>query len=346
MTHRGENMFHEKIQNSLKAIIQEYGHSICKEPSRLEGLLKDYCGEYKKEIFIIVSSTKDGVPGEISGLNDSLEFARVRLSGRLVDNYAFRQDYADATILLWLLVLGKITLAEHNSMLEKCKIKVETMPSQLIPVNQQEETANKIGDFSNSQHTKVGDILYYGRYQQSDDIGIEPKPIAWRVLANENGRVLVLSEKGLDCQPYNTEYAKIIWKDCTLRSWLNKEFLDTAFFASEQKAIAMTSVVNNDDQGTSNKSGNITQDKIFLLSIEEAKKYFSGNSDRVAVNTAYAQLQGAYTSKKGMGWWWLRSPSLSADYASGVDLDGSFYKHGSIVSNNSSAIRPALWLDL
>jgi len=288
-------MFHEKIQNSLKTIIQEYGTIICKEPSRLEGLLKDYCGEYKKEIFIIVSSAKDGAPGEIISLKDSFEFARGRLSSRLVDNYAFSHDYADAVILLWLLVLGKITLVQYDAMLAKNKKNVGTVqdPAQELPLQQfmppQAEITNNNPDLTNLRHVKVGDILYHGRYQQATDKSSKPEAIAWRVLATENGKALVIAGKCLDCQPYNKKRVAITWETCTLRRWLNEEFLNRAFSASEQQAIATTTVINKDSTKYKTKGGNNTQDKIFLLSHEEAVRYFAKDSDRVSTNTAYAQ---------------------------------------------------------
>jgi hypothetical protein len=46
------------------------------------------------------------------------------------------------------------------------------------------------------------------------------------------------------------------------------------------------------------------------------------------------------------GWWWLRSPGYSSDYAALVDYDGDVYVTGDYVNHSSVSVRPALWLNL
>ena len=97
----------------------------------------------------------------------------------------------------------------------------------------------------------------------------------------------------------------------------------------------------------STDAGKDTQDKIFLLSITEAEKYFSSDSDRVCKPTAYAKAQGASTySSSGSCWWWLRSPDHYSTYAARVRDDGSVYYFGDGVRSSSFCVRPALWINL
>ncbi len=198
---------------------------------------------------------------------------------------------------------------------------------------------------SGLENAKVGDILIFGSYEQDNDTGNGREPISWLVLAVEDGKMLLIAEENLDCQPYNTEDTDITWENCTLRSWLNNDFVNSAFTPAQQSAIALTDLTNNDNSEYGTNGGNSTQDKIFLLSIDEANKYFAGDSDRAAKNTAYAKEQGAYDDS-GMGWWWLRSPGYGADYAACVSLDGSVFEYGDDVDCDNDAVRPALWLDL
>jgi hypothetical protein len=123
-------------------------------------------------------------------------------------------------------------------------------------------------------------------------------------------------------------------------------------------------VDNSNSQGYSGwntDGGNDTQDKIFLLSYAEAKRYFgvqhhsvsgSGNNTRSRVSpTAYAAARGAYTSSsdktakgKSAGWWWLRSPGYFRNSAAYVIDDGAL-SYFSVDSDNGS-VRPAFWINL
>ncbi len=93
----------------------------------------------------------------------------------------------------------------------------------------------------------------------------------------KENKALLLSKYGLDAKPYNAEEGDATWEKCSLRSWLNGEFLQSAFSADEQTAILTTAVDNSNSQGLHNSrwdedGGNNTQDQIFLLSYAEANR--------------------------------------------------------------------------
>ena len=207
----------------------------------------------------------------------------------------------------------------------------------------------------------TGSIVAFGKYPQTE-AGTDQIPIEWIVLDYDevNHKALLLSRYGLDAKPYNTEYIDITWEECTLRTWLNGEFLNKAFSADEQSAILVTNVDNSSDQGYSDWStdgGNNTQDRIFLLSYAEANRYLgvtyedSNNLKSRVAPTAYALAHRAYTedSKKtedgaAAGNWWLRSPGLRLNFAANVRRDGSLnFSSGNVVD---SVVRPAFWLNL
>lgn len=191
----------------------------------------------------------------------------------------------------------------------------------------------------------VGNLVTFGAYEQDNNKGNGLEPIQWRVLAREGSKALLISVYNLDCQPYNTAYTSVTWETCTLRGWLNGTFLNAAFTQAQRDAI-VTSALRNDKNSTFNTSGgNATQDKVFLLSEAEAEQLFTGDADRIAKNTAYAEAQGAY-SDSGAGWWWLRSPGNFTSYAAIVYDDGSLDLFGYRVNRDIVAVRPALWIDL
>ena len=94
------------------------------------------------------------------------------------------------------------------------------------------------------------------------------------------------------------------------------------------------------------RNKNATQDQVFLLSITEANKYFSSYSARQCEPTDYAVANGAWESGNGNCYWQLRSPGDWQNTAAYVYSDGDVSKSGHRVDLGSTAVRPALWIDL
>lgn len=199
---------------------------------------------------------------------------------------------------------------------------------------------------------KVGDIVYFGTYEQDNDTTNGKEDIEWLVLAKENNRILVVSDKALDCKPYNQSQDYVTWETCSLRKWLNNDFINAAFTAEERAKIPTVTVSADKNPEYNTNPGNATKDKVFLLSIVEAEKYFTSDEARRCVPTEYAISNGAYTSGsytkggKATCWWWLRSPGYSQYNAAFVDFDGSVGRGGHYVDNDISAVRPALWISI
>ena len=199
---------------------------------------------------------------------------------------------------------------------------------------------------------KVGDIVYFGTYEQDNNTSNGKEDIEWLVLAKENNRILVVSDKALDCRRYNSSDTRVTWETCSLRNWLNNDFINAAFTAEERAMIPTVTVSADKNPEYNTNPGNATKDKVFLLSIVEAEKYFTSDEARRCVPTEYAISNGAYTSGsytkggKATCWWWLRSPGYSQYNAAFVDFDGSVGRGGHYVDNDISAVRPALWITI
>lgn len=213
---------------------------------------------------------------------------------------------------------------------------------------------------------EAGDYVTFGHYPQTVT-GNDNTPIEWLVLDVQDNKALMISRYGLDCRHYHSTSENITWEKCSLRVWLNNDFLNAAFTALEQKGIVLTTVDNSQAQGfdytivysraEKTNGGNNTQDKIFLLSYAEANRYFGvtwkgGNNKKSRVTpTAYAQKTGAWTSESNTtadgawaGWWWLRSPGNFQHSAADVSYDGSLYYAD--FYDVRGCVRPALWVDL
>ena len=216
------------------------------------------------------------------------------------------------------------------------------------------------------------DNIYFGAYQQSSNGsgGYNVDPIKWRVLSNANGQLFLLSDQNLDVFQYHTDDEDVTWETSTMRSWLNgydasfsyggdsgidytnDNFLNAAFSAKEQTAIAETTVVNDNNTDYDTNGGNNTIDRIFLLSIDETynRNYFPSYIN-FSTNTEYVAAGGKLGSgMHGAGeadWWWLRSPGFDNSRAAFMEwADGSVITDGNPVSNKRTAVRPAFNLEL
>ena len=183
-----------------------------------------------------------------------------------------------------------------------------------------------------------------GNYKNSE--------IEWLVLDKQEDKMLIISKYALDTVPYNEDYESVTWETCTLRKWLNNDFYNSAFNEEEKTKIKSSTVTADANPEYNTDPGNDTTDKVFLLSINEVKKYFSSDEARKCVPTDYAIAQGAWTSDsykvdgKATCWWWLRSPGDDSGRAAGVHYVGGVDCCGHYVGSGYGCVRPALWIEI
>ena len=98
---------HDLPRQKLRDLIIEYGRPLCDDPRRCEALLKDYCGQYKREIFVLVSALKNRVAEDLinasAGVPPALVFGR--LIQRLEDELGLAEDPARWAVESWALAL-------------------------------------------------------------------------------------------------------------------------------------------------------------------------------------------------------------------------------------------------
>ena len=199
--------------------------------------------------------------------------------------------------------------------------------SALISLVSCQKGVNTLNPLAN---VKVGDVIEFG-------ISEGKEKMTWKILAVEGEKVLAVTTDGIDCQLYNTEAIEIDWKTCSLRKWLNVTFLNNAFSSDEAKRILTTAV--------SCPSGDSVKDKLFLLSISEAKTYFSSDEERSCKPVGLAVQNGAYADEaSGNCAWWLRDSGSSAERAALVMENGKIDENGEGVYCDGNAVRPAMWI--
>lgn len=124
------------------------------------------------------------------------------------------------------------------------------------------------------------DTVLFGSYPQSDVTGNNKEPIEWVVLERDkiNREALLLSKYILDAKCYDDRAMKeeeIFWSDCTLKNWLNSEFINSAFNDDEKMRIIEHSYTTKDKS----KSWN---EKVGLMTYNQVRKYFEPHSDTMS----------------------------------------------------------------
>lgn len=219
-----------------------------------------------------------------------------------------------------------------------------------------DKSENKVSNPRITDDNTVWDCIWFGNYYQNNST--KKEPIKWRVLSVDGDDAFVWADKILDCKRYHSIYEDVTWEKCEVRGWLNNDFLNTAFSTSEISAIKMTKVINDGNVDWNMNASNDTYDKIYLLSITEAKNtsygfssnYKENDMGRRGLPTPYSMEKGIYVSKREecLGWssTWLRSPGRNSSEAAYISYSGYIIEGGGWVNNYETGIRPVMHIDL
>lgn len=186
----------------------------------------------------------------------------------------------------------------------------------------------------------IGDTISFGGHN-------------WLVLDLDDNYALILTENVIGRGSYHATRRNITWGTSDIRQYLNDEFYNT-FSQSDRARIRETTVTNNDNPWFGTNGDNNTNDKIFLLSIEEVVEYFGDSGalqNRLShqigwINDFYNNERKTSDVVGFASWWWLRSPGRNSFYAAIVSFDGWVILTGRGVGSVAGGIRPALWLRL
>ena len=224
----------------------------------------------------------------------------------------------------------------------------EELLSEELLSEDETEDAEMVVSQEDYQQFSPGDLYTIGSYEQDGDETNGPEDISWIILDVQPDQMLLLSANVLESRPYDEEGKAVTWAKSAIRRWLNQDFYETAFQGEEKDEILLSSLSNPDNATYKTSGGETTEDKIFLLSREEARQYLGKELlTAYAAGTAspYAIAHGCWTADaEGHCWWWLRSPGRYADSAAGVGHTGIVGDYGTTVSRASCGVRPAMWI--
>ena len=199
----------------------------------------------------------------------------------------------------------------------------------------------------------IGDIVTFGAYEQDGNMTNGSEPIEWQVLDFQNGKALIISICALE---FTYEMSEPLsntrtWENSNTRTWLNEIFYEEAFSDLEKAAVCISNVPADANPEYDVYQGNDTEDRIFLLSYDEAERYFYSDADRQCRPTDYLLARAGYTyeDETDNAWWILRSIGGNSSWDSTwgrVNWRGTIDYYCSGVGDVIIAVRPALWINL
>lgn len=190
----------------------------------------------------------------------------------------------------------------------------------------------------------------------------------WRILDIKDGKALLLSDEIIEQRDYHDKKEEVTWETSETRNYLNNCFMEN-FDHNEKKSILPVVNANKYNPWYGSKGGNSTEDRIFLLSLDDVVRCYFGDSGRLLDNPRKNQrywfdrkdennTRRKATFMKSSWWWWLRTPGKNNKVSVYIHGDGNVGIQGNGISktsfntvhpktqSNKGGIRPALWLTL
>ena len=137
----------DEPRRTLRELIARHGPGLCSDARRCEGLLRDLCGEHRREINILIGALRDRVPLDLLAGRNSVPMGLLltRLAKRLEDQLALTEGAASWAIDTWALALGVVSdieLEEIKSRRNEAAVPhVEPTPGATRPASENETRA-------------------------------------------------------------------------------------------------------------------------------------------------------------------------------------------------------------
>lgn len=205
------------------------------------------------------------------------------------------------------------------------------------------------------------DLLEFGQYQlpgggKPTDVDVRA-PISWLVMARQDNRLLLLSQRCLDWEFFDgsgtlfSPCPAAAWEFSYAREYLSQKCFPRWFSPAQQAVIAPVRLKNEANPLTDCPDAAETEDRLFLLSREEILRLEDQlpHSDWLpaALLMADRNLSGeGIEMYRQPCCWWLRTCGQEDGDVAAVEEDGSVDLVGKDSGCDEVGLRPAIWLDL
>mgnify|MGYP004485684171 CR=1 FL=1 len=190
------------------------------------------------------------------------------------------------------------------------------------------------------QTAQVGDVVKFGFYEQDNKKSNGEEPLEWYVLAEEDGKALLLSKYGIQFRWADRDYWS--WDTSNSREWLNNEFFNDAFDNEEMKYIC--NAVGDGLDGT---------DKVFVLSRTECEEYITSMEvydcepivcEKIKYSSYDMSADNTYRIAQIKYHWFLRSTINGISTI--AQWENGFKKEIVDRGRTTYLLRPAIWVNI
>lgn len=177
-------------RQKLREIIQRHGRVVIENPRRLENLLRDYCGEFRREISVLTMALEEhAVADLLHALASALprKVVLARLAQRLCDNLALSETAAHWSIESWAWAVGLISDAE-----------LETNENERVGEQSEIKSTKNISSQNAAQKKPVGQSLFLNQTAQikqtAQQLTVKVTALTFIVSVNGGGNFTSIGE--------------------------------------------------------------------------------------------------------------------------------------------------------
>ncbi len=332
----------EILSNLLVALFFIVTIPICLFTSYKDGIKDAYASiaVLEDEIRLLQNKHKTSITGNIKRLEKKAKKAQQTQTGPSIFAFLSALILLSAfTVTAFFMPVMSFNnadeLAAQGKYAEAIALVEEIKSEQAIEKTRELITASQI-ELTNN--LSVGDVFNFGIYRKEKTRkGSSLIERDWRVLDIVDGKALVIENRYIG-KDETVAFNGTTWENSGIRAFLNGDFINKNFSAAQAEMIVLSEVPFDGNPYTETQSENDTTDKVFLLSIAEAERYFKDSKDRQFV---------VRSDKTKAANWWLRSPGKQSESDESVNRTSVAY-YGDInwESGEENVCRAAMWIDL
>lgn len=171
---------------------------------------------------------------------------------------------------------GSLSMATTLCACELTDLPIEKLlpSSSSASVSEEEEITEWIEEPPEISVNSEGYVVF-GKFEQDGNISNGKEPIEWEILETNTTGVLLITRYVLNCRQYNKELNVTNWGSSDLRMWLNTDFYTESFTNGDRLFIVPVTNKNESNPYWGTSGGNDTEEKVFILDLEEIRKYYT-----------------------------------------------------------------------
>lgn len=295
------------FETAIQKVLASMTTEILKERNRFIAYLLDIGTQFRKEIHILSNACDDGSflrlydISKLSSREAKKEFSKFKcflveeegiseIWAELICNSFYYAIYEDEQETI---NTDKLEVVEttKDALVDTSSINKESVSSQSVDFSSEIRCSEdkktislfarilKLKESGGNSYDKISSLLFEDaiskleKYDLSIGGKIKVGNNRWKIIDIRSDGISLLCEDYFETHAFHSEYMKTTWSQCSLRKWLNNEYISKSFSLDEIKYILDTrnetqiSLLDFPDVSP------ITIDKVFIFSADEFEKY-------------------------------------------------------------------------